>query len=474
MGASFHPVVGRSRAAAAENQPFNLYEYAVDGTALPRPLTSLTGGATWPDVSPDGQTIVFAGYTVSGFDVFAIDYSASAPAAARPAVTVAAPPPQAVADQLVDPPSVSTTAYRPLATLAPTSWSPIIQTAPSQVRIGAAVAATDVLAYHAYSASATWLAAGPANAPGPPSAEPDWQISYLYNRWRPTFFAAASTSTSFFAGPPTENGTPTNATLRERQLEIGTLVPIIHARTSHTALVSAVRSTDDYTLSDGTLYRIRTSARGAWVTTTAHTYGYSISPEQGLTAGATVEAVRRAFGSSADATIATADVRGYLPGLAAHHVLGLRAAAGISTGDPTVGRTFLLGGSVTDLGAASFSSSAVSLLRGFPANTFAGSRASVINVDYRFPIARPQRGYGTWPLFLHTVHGAIVADAGQAWTNTFRAGAIKTSIGAELSTSVVAGFVYPVTLSVGTAWGHDGAGVVGNRQTVYIRIGKAF
>jgi len=98
----------------------------------------------------------------------------------------------------------------------------------------------------------------------------------------------------------------------------------------------------------------------------------------------------------------------------------------------------------------------------------------VINVDYRFPIARPQRGYGTWPLFLHTVHGAVVADAGEAWTNTFRAGAIKTPIGAELSTNIVAGFVYPVTLSVGTAWGHDGAGVVGNRQTVYVRIGKAF
>ena len=43
----------------------------------------------------------------------------------------------------------------------------------------------------------------------------------------------------------------------------------------------------------------------------------------------------------------------------------------------------------------------------------------MINADYRWPIARPQRGAGTWPLFLHTIHGAVFADAGHAWTEDF-------------------------------------------------------
>ena len=64
---------------------------------------------------------------------------------------------------------------------------------------------------------------------------------------------------------------------------------------------------------------------------------------------------------------------------------------------------------------------------------FAGSRVALVNADYRWPIARPQRGVGTWPVFLHTVHAAVFADAGHAWTRTFDAGAIKYSAGAELS-----------------------------------------
>ncbi len=461
-------------AVAPENQPFNLFEYAIDGSGPPRRLTSLSGGATWPDVSPDGKTIAFVGYTADGFDVFTMDYPAPSARDGDPLIALPPSPRTVRGDGSTEADRLPATDYNPLPTLAPTSWSPILQTSGSQVRVGAALAGADVLGYHLYSASATWLASGPSGAIVPSNTAPDWQLAYLYDRWQPTLFAAASSQTSFFAGPPADNGTPTNTTLREHLFEAGVLFPIVHARTSHTALLSAVRAIDDYTEPGQLFSRNRTAARAAWLTTTAHSYGYSISPEQGVTVGSTIEMVRRALGSSADATIATADVRAYLPGLADHQVIALRAAAGLSTGDPTVGRTFLLGGSVTDLGAASFSSSAIGLLRGFPANTFAGSHVGVFNADYRFPIARPQRGYGTWPLFLHTLHGAVFADAGHAWTRTFSSDAIQTSVGAELSADLVAGYVFPVTVSVGSGWGRDRSGVVGDQWTAYVRIGKAF
>ena len=39
-----------------------------------------------------------------------------------------------------------------------------------------------------------------------------------------------------------------------------------------------------------------------------------------------------------------------------------------------------------------------------------GRSVAAVNLDYRFPIAWPQRGLGTWPLFLRTVHGAVFVE----------------------------------------------------------------
>ena len=63
-------------AYAPEGAPFNLYEFPLDTQLAPRQLTRTTGGATWPDVAPDGQSIVFVGYTTDGFDLFLIPYTA--------------------------------------------------------------------------------------------------------------------------------------------------------------------------------------------------------------------------------------------------------------------------------------------------------------------------------------------------------------------------------------------------------------
>src|SRR5262249_33842133 len=154
----------------------------------------------------------------------------------------------------------------------PTSWSPIVETARSQVRIGAAIGGSDVLGYHFYSASATWLASGPSTAIRPSNGTPDWSLSYFYDRWRPTLFASAATETSFSAGPAADNGTPLDATLRERQLQLGVIFPIRHTQATHTALLSAIRSVDEYTLADESFARNRTALRAAWASTTAHTY----------------------------------------------------------------------------------------------------------------------------------------------------------------------------------------------------------
>jgi len=146
---------------------------------------------------------------------------------------------------------------------------------------------------------------------------------------------------------------------------------------------------------------------------------------------------------------------------------------GISDGDPVAARFFHLGGAAANPSVISFDRDAFSLLRGFPADAFAGTHVALINADYRWPIARPQRGVGTFPLFLNTLHAAVFADAGHAWTGDFDVHRAKIAAGAELGANVVAGYQFPFSIAVGTAWGRDGAHVV-DGGAVYVRLGRAF
>jgi outer membrane protein assembly factor BamA len=303
---------------------------------------------------------------------------------------------------------------------------------------------------------------------------PDWQLAYLYNRWRFAPYATASTETSFFTGLDGTTGRPLPITLRERQLEAGVQLPVLHIRQSLLGQVALVRAIDDYTLAGQDITRNRTSARlaGAW--TSAHRYGYSISAEDGASVGVTAEITRHELGAASDATRVTADARAYIPALGAHQVLAVRAVGAAVTGDLSVARTFLMGGSTRDTGLIDFGTAPTSLMRGFPSDTFGGSHAALMNLEYRIPLARPQRGLGTWPAFLQTVHAAAFTDVGHVWTNVFRASDAKISVGAELSLDLVTGYFFPVTLTAGAARGHDGSGSVPDQTTWYIRLGRAF
>jgi len=334
-------------AVAVKDSSFNLVEFPLSGPGSPRQLTHTSGGATWPEVSPDGRTLLFVGYSAEGFDLFSLPYPADAPAAAVPTAAAELP--------LAQPSAQAASTYSPLPTLAPTSWTPLVVWDSDQVRLGAATFGGDILGYHLWTASATWLASAPAGAPTPDRATPDWSVSYAYDRWRPTLFVAASTETSFFAGPATPAGTPSTATDRALQAEAGVVVPFVHVRDQHQVFGSLFGARDEYTQADARQRSVdRASLRAAWRTNTARLYGYSISPEGGVTTGATIELVRRGLGADGDATIATGDVRAYLPGFRRHDVIAARAAGGVSSGDQIVGRTFLLGGSAPDLSVVDF------------------------------------------------------------------------------------------------------------------------
>jgi hypothetical protein len=466
-------------AAAPSDEPFNLYEIALDA-AVPtrRQLTHTTGGATWPDISPDGATMVFVGYTVDGFELFSMPYPAATPGEPGPASTAASgagPEPAGLQRGPLEPPAspmANGRSYNPLPTLLPTSWYPVVELDDDRVRIGAGIAGVDVLGYHTYSASATWRVDSPESTAGPAPLL-DWRVAYAYDRWVPTIFTSATWETSFAGVDVDDTGGPLVVPVRSREIEAGVFVPFRRVRVSHQALASLVRSTDRFEFADRPLALDWTSARAGWATSSAKFFGFSISPEKGVTIGGTGEAVLEALGSPASASALTGDLRAYLPGARPHHVIALRAAGGASSGERGARRQFLLGGAAPAGSVLDFDADAISLLRGFEPNAFAGSRVALVNAEYRWPFARPERGYKTWPLFLHTAHAAVFADVGHAWSNQFDVANVKTSLGGELSADIVAGYVLRLTVTAGGAWGRDPQRR-GDRATIYVRLGQAF
>lgn len=467
---------GRAVVAAvdAPDGPFNVHEFTIDGErVLRRQLTSTAGGAISPDVSADGKTLLYVGYTADGYNVFAQPYPESSGDVSEARLTSASSdPPASVPTQA--PSATPPAPYRPGSTLAPRAWTPLISTSADQTLVGLTTGGSDVLGYHGYAASAQWRVKAPQGAPGVTASDPDWSVVYAYDRWVPLFYARASRDTSFLTGASAIDGEL--ATLQEQTLEGGVQLPIRRVRHAQRWLLSATRSTN--TLHRRTSTRDqgfrRASLRTGWAYRSARLYGYSISPEDGVAVGLTAEYASGHASSLRPATTVTADVRGYAPGLGRQHVLAVRVAGGGSEGARELGRTFRLGGGDPNAETLDFGRGAFSLLRGFAPDAFAGRRVAVMNAEYRAPLVRIERGHGTWPFFVRQLHGSVFVDAGHAWSERFRLRDMKSSVGAELAADVVIGFALPLTLAAGVARGHDGAGRVLEARTAYVRVGRAF
>ena len=161
------------------------------------------------------------------------------------------------------------------------------------------------------------------------------------------------------------------------------------------------------------------------------------------------------------------DVRGFVPVWPRHAVLAARAA-GAGRGVTCAARLFSASGNGPRPLAFDFGSDAVGLLRGLGADEIAGTRAAVVNLDYRFPLSRRSRPRDHARLS-RVVHGAVLVDAGHAWVERFTRSDITGSAGAELSLDAVVGFVLPLTVTAGGAWVSQGGGFAG-----FARIGRAF
>jgi hypothetical protein len=443
-------------AAERDGRPFTLHAVDVRTGAISR-VEGAGPGAHSPALSPDGTRLVFVGASANGYDLYALPWESSrltpAPDAAageRAAASAAVAPADAVAG------SGDIHPYSPWSTLAPRFWLPIIDADGNNTVLGAATGGFDALGRHAYQVSAGWTM---------PRNRADVAFDYAYTRWWPALFVGGSDDTDTWR----------EGTVRSREVTAGVLLPWRKVRWSSSVLTAVSASSDAFDCetcpTPVATVRERGAARIGASISNARIFGYSISPEQGGAASAVVEFARGADGATA--TSMTAEVRGYLRAFPRHGVVAARLAAARSQGDARVGREFSAAGSGPQSGGFDIGLDAVGLLRGFDRDDLSGRSVAVANVDYRFPIAWPQRGRGTLPVFLRSLHGALFVDAARVWDGRFESSDIRRSVGGEISFDVVFLGSFPATIATGAAWRHDPSGAR-EGAALFMRVGRAF
>lgn len=427
--------------------PFSLYAVDVNTRRL-RHLAG-TGAAQSPAMSPDGRELVFVGYSADGYDLYSV------PMTTAEWKDVAAPVNHSsINPEIAEPKTpVADRPYRPWATLTPRFWSPVIESGDDDLLVGATTAGLDTLGRHGYAVTAAWSI---------DRQRPEWEANYTYARWWPAVFAGFSDDTDSLS----------SGEFRSRELNAGALFPVRRVRWTMRSLAAFHVADERLTRVGSGFSRTRSALRAGWSVSSAKSYGYSISTEEGASLRLGAEMTRRALGADGNGTAAIADARGYARVFPRHAVIAARIAAASSWGDEAMRRPYSVGGPGPQGSGFNFGVDAIGLLRGFDESDLVGDHAAVVNIDYRFPLAWVERGHGTVPILLRSFHGAAFADAGGAWDATLRRSNVRTSVGAELSCDLVVGDTVPLTVTAGVAWQIDGTKE--RRAVAFGRIGRAF
>ncbi len=342
--------------------------------------------------------------------------------------------------------------------------------------------------------------------------------SLYYNRWRSVLAAGASVYTIRYGRvyledpPPSEGGAHIPGIVRSDHYYYDKRTRIwgqwsypLKRRQTLFARYSGQRRTNLDPLPENTYLGtlptrgFLSSVGGGWRYYKAKAYTYSISPEEGRMVSLNGELTSSLLGAHTldegdedgdnqlledfDQLQLTAEWREYVtvPWLA-NHVLGLRGALGISMGDNLNYGSFRLGGSYGE-GSLYVLPDEYRSLRGFPIAAVYGDLYYLASIEYRLPIWRINRGFGTIPFFMRDLHGAVFSDMGNAFDELPGGGnaarntlsSTLVGLGAELRMSMVIGWGFGLTGRLGYAFSVHGDGYqIGSLDGFYAQMGSSF
>ena len=424
----------------------NLYALRLaDGSA--RRVTNVLGGAFAPDVSPDGRQVAFARYDARGYDVHVMDLTAEGPAPPPFVDSYEAPGPDATPGPAED------SGYSPWSHLRPRFWSPYVAGSADDLRVGAITGGADPIFRHAYGVD---VHANTRNG------NPGVQAYYQYDRFLPTLTAVVEDARDRLAG---------DGVVRDRSLTLRASVPLVRRmRWSQTLSLGWRRERETVEDSGAADAFDFGGLEASWSLSNVRQYPYSISPIDGLRMRLSYLKEDTALGSDVSLAKVVGDVRGYTRVFGQTDTLAVAVGGGTTWGGGAAAvRSFALGG-FPDGGLLDVFSTRHGVLRGYEDRQFRGRRFAGANLEYRFPLGRPQRGWRTLPVFVRHVHAAVFADAGHAWSDRFRWRDVKTAAGVAIGADLYVGHALPITGTVGFAQGLARLG----ESKFYVRAGLAF
>lgn len=426
-------------------------------------LSNVEGGAFHPTQASLDGPVYYTGYHAAGFDIYRLD---APPALPTP---IAAPGPSAVVAQDDPvPEGLRDSDYSPYNGLRPRWWLPHIAFDSRRTELGVTTAGWDPLQRHIYYLDAAYDFK---------NQWPAGSINYIYDRFYPVFKLHAARASKLDLD---SDGEPLRVTTSDTYL--GEMVlPFLQYRRDMTAHAAAysVRDADDWT-APGVMPSADRSDNVlgyAFVYDSTRRYPRSISRSRGAQLSVTAETSDAIAGSDYSGEVYTVDGRVFLP-LFGEQVLALRLASGWGSATP---RPFRLGGSLSANAAPPVLDSALLnspfnqrefALRGYDSGQaeLIGRRMVLAGAEWRFPIARIERGFMAPPLAIHQVYGSVFAETGDAWDTGKTPGDYSTGAGIEAHADVYLGYELALHLRLGYAYGFADHG--GNQ--LYLQLGSSF
>ncbi len=435
----------------------NVYAWEVASERLFQ-VTNVVNGAYSPEVSADGKTLVYVGYTKAGFDLYAMPLDASTWTEAEP-YEDRHPPMPVIAEKTypVEP-------YSPLRTLAPRRWGLQLTEGSFGRAIVTSVSQSDISGLHTVGLTSTVEIEKPIV---------QGSIAYTYSRLPfdvgVSAFRSIAPRAGFQIGPykPTviqETAGVASSIVYSQPTPYDTRSYVITQSLSRVGAEYPfpIEKLDPYETPQIPARGLASTLRFAYAYSNAERYLWSIGPERGYAFSAALDITNEALGSDFNGFAANGDFTTYvkMPWLS-HHSLALHAGTGTS-GGVFPGRGAFYVGSFVDLPVIDTVRDQLIqggiVLRGYPPVAMSGRSYVLGNAEYRFPIVNVDRGNQTLPIVLNRITGAGFVDYGSAY-DVFRDAQFKTGIGGELWFETTLGYVANFIFRTGYARGLASGGI---------------
>lgn len=435
----------------------NIYAYEV-ATGHLKQVTNVINGAYSPEVSADGKTLAYVGYTTAGFDLYAMRYDESTWTDAEEYVDEHPTMP------VVKEKKWPTKEYSPWRTLAPRRYGiQLTEGAFGRVLIVDA-AATDISGMHAISANLTSeferpelqgsLAYSFAKLPADLTVSAFRSIAprggYGFGNYKPTVVQETTGVASTIAYSIPRGFDSHNFNLSQSVSRVGIDFP------------KPLDKLDPYETPSIPTRGLASTLHFGYQYSNAERYLWSVGPERGFTFSMAFDWTDPSIGSDYAGFATNFDYSMYflMPWLR-HHSLALHAGGGTSGGSfPGRGAFFV--GSYVDLPLVDTVRNVLIqggiTLRGYPTVIEAGRSYALTNAEYRFPIINVDRGDSTLPIFLNRITGNAFIDYGSAF-DEFQAARFKTGVGAEAWFDFTLGYLASFTFRLGYARGLSFGGI---------------